>query len=79
MNNLIEQLADLQTKMDDAEKKMNMIEGQVKEIRSVLKKDFGVSTLAEAEALLKELRKEYEELRPRLKKSLHDMEEAYEH
>jgi predicted RNase H-like nuclease (RuvC/YqgF family) len=48
----------LQKKIEDAKKKKSMAEGALEQIRSVLKKEFGVETVDQAKAKLKELQDE---------------------
>ena len=71
-------LLDLKEKIEKAKVSSNKLEGEKDGLYKTLKKDYGVSTLRQAKALLEKKEKEVEDNQEILDKQVEALEEEYE-
>lgn len=77
-NSLLERLDIVTTKCKEISERRAQLEGQTTAVLANLKKDFEVSTLEEAEVLLKEMSEELDTKENKLVKGIEEIEDIIE-
>lgn len=77
MANITDKLIDLKEKIDEAKNNKAKAEGKQEELMSQLKKEFGITTLTQAERKLIKLEEEALALEKELGKGMEELEKEY--
>lgn len=77
MKNIREQIEAFQKELNDIQRDYDRSKGRYQSYIEGLKKSFGVKTLAEAKALLREKKEELEKNEKKLSKMINDFEREY--